>query len=267
MAEIGIVGYGYVGKAVAASIKTRYSNNITIFDKSERINRPFEDTTIDNTINRLDVLFVCLPTPTENGIQNSSYLYNFFHKLEQVKYKGIVVIKSTVLYSSIKQYITKFKIVVNPEFLNAQTSIFDFHEQKHIVLGGDPIIVNQIKSLYNEYFDLPNITKTESSFYNFTLCTIQEAIHFKYIRNLKNSLNVLYWNMVEDITDDAEKMSDMMRYFPTDELSNIFHNGYRGYGGACLQKDAQALLNDTHHKFIENMEEYNERLHHCREAY
>ena len=58
-------------------------------------------------------------------------------ELEKNKYKGVVVVKSTVEPETINKLSKKYnlKLCHNPEFLTARTAYEDFHNQKHIVLG------------------------------------------------------------------------------------------------------------------------------------
>ena len=72
-------------------------------------------------------------------------LLNVCDFLNDKKYKGVVVVKSTVepqTISSLCDKYTNLQFVHNPEFFTARTAYNDFHNQKHIVLGkGNNVLI------------------------------------------------------------------------------------------------------------------------------
>ena len=81
-----------------------------------------------------------VPTPfdCENNEVDLSSVEESLKKLNDMQYKGIVLIKSTVPPGSCDSFSTKFnlKIVFNPEFLRESTTPNeDFENQDTIVIG------------------------------------------------------------------------------------------------------------------------------------
>ncbi|MEK6818630.1 MAG: hypothetical protein AABY10_01715, partial [Nanoarchaeota archaeon] len=57
MANLGIIGYGIVGKAVHHAFK---DNNILYYDKF------IKSTPLKEVVEKSDFIFICLPTPFKN---------------------------------------------------------------------------------------------------------------------------------------------------------------------------------------------------------
>ena len=241
---IGIVGFGFVGQAV-------YSN----CTNSKIV---FYDTNKDGcdllTLKSCKALFICLPTNAkENGEQDMSSFKDFFGKLGD--YEGIVIIKSTCIYENIKVYVEKYKVVMNPEFLNANTAYEDFKNQNVIILGGDINNTKQVKNLYDKCFDLNEDVKYE-------FCSHKEAIDIKYFHNMYHAYKVLFWNFCYERTGNQRKISDLYSKITgnTNEMQRVASDGRLGYGGACFPKDVKAYNYQYAHGLTSFMNEYNNKL-------
>ena len=150
-------------------------------------------------------------------------------------------------------YISESNICYNPEFLNANTAIEDFRNQKYIILGGNLDITSEVKRIYIDYFDLPNLEK-------FEFCSMKEASDFKYIRNVYSAYKLLFWEFVEDTTGNSRKISQMMKNIPVSEMDIVGLDGFRGFGGLCLPKDVSAWNYAYNHKLTKFMLDYNKDL-------
>jgi len=248
---IGIVGVGIVGSAVYNSIKHEIINSecVELFDIKEGY-KSLEEYP-KHRLHDIRVLFICVPTPLINDIIDISYVDNILHYLIECKYQGIVVIKSTIQWHHLKHYDNNLDILYMPEFLNEKTAIEDMYNQTHIIIGGDKITAKKFISL--DIFKL-----REEAQYHITSAKI--ASNFKYARNIKNALNVLYWNMIEDLFGDESEIAKLMEYLPTDELTNIYQDKFRGYGGSCLPKDVKTILSDSDNILLHAINNYNDKL-------
>ena len=153
--KLGIIGIGFVGNAILQSLQKKnfkLEEDLFIYDK-------YKDGGIGNIFNMLktNILFVALPTPFDDIKKeyNINALYEICKFLEDNKYEGCIVIKSTIEPETCYKLNNDFNnlnIVHNPEFLSAKTAIEDFHNQKHIVLGKSNICsednLNLIVSFY-----------------------------------------------------------------------------------------------------------------------
>jgi UDP-glucose 6-dehydrogenase len=150
MQKIGIIGYGIVGKAIGAYYEN-LNVPIVIFDKYCGIN------TIES-IFETSITYICVPTPnnginirtstetnisteteTETNISasiNLTEVDNVFSSMHG--YLGEIVLKSTVMPGTTDSYIDKYpdlNISFCPEFLSAKTNIYDYANQRNIILG------------------------------------------------------------------------------------------------------------------------------------
>ncbi|MFA5132660.1 MAG: hypothetical protein WC444_05060 [Candidatus Paceibacterota bacterium] len=255
--NIGIAGFGFVGQAVYASLKPEYKKQCIIYDPPKGFDN------FDQLI-ASDFVFCCLPSPTikdENlgisGLRQDFSAYEQFFKavIGQLKNKQTVfIVKSTVLYSNILPYLSQLNIVMNPEFLNQNTSIEDFMNQKWVLLGGRTDRCCQVRDMYDECFDL-GYTICE-------FCSEKEAIEAKYIHNLYHAYKVLFWNYVQEVTGNERKIYDLYKKVlkePTD-MAKICADGSPGFGGACFPKDLAAFDGEFPHMLTRFMQEYNHRL-------
>ena len=172
-AKIGIMGFGFVGQALAGIC----NGPVKIYDpkfKESRINGYKVD------LKNCDIVFICVGTPSnENGYLDDIQVMSSLEYLDKQQFKGLVVIKSTILYGHISEFISKseLKIVVNPEFLSQISSFEDTQNQTEILIGCNNIIyAKELMDFYN--------TQTNLVGQNFEICSIKEACDFKYIRNI-----------------------------------------------------------------------------------
>jgi len=240
--KIGIAGFGFVGQAVYNSIIDK--KDVLIFDKYMEEHK-------ETDLSETDIIFVCLPSLNDNEKQNITPFVEFFEKVRG--YNGIIVIKSTVLYDNIKMYNKDFNIVFNPEFLNQISSYKDFSTQKLLILGGRIDYANIVLECFNTDFD---VVVDEVEF-----CTQEEAIEFKYLRNIHGAYEVMFWNFVQEtFNSDTRKLAQIYSKLPNGIMSNVGADGKMGFGGACFPKDLLAKHNSVPHELSSFLMRYNERI-------
>lgn len=263
---IGIAGFGYVGQAVLSCLN--HLQSFKIYDPPKGFDDIIE-------LKNSHVIFCCLPTPTEttyvknlfkederepkdaifSSDQDFSCYEEFFSKLGD--YDGVLVIKSTVLYENIEPYLEKYNVVLNPEFLNQNTFHADFYRQSVIILGGRMDHARKVATVYNQCFELGNAPQ-------FEYCTAEEACQVKYIHNIYHAYKVLFWNYVQDITNNQRRIfqlySRIVKTSVENEMARVCADGKPGYGGACFPKDTAAFDNACPHALTKFMREYNGRL-------
>lgn len=244
--KVGIVGFGFVGQAQYSIINNK--EDIFIYDKyidEYKENKLFEF--------KPDIIFCCLPTPTlDDGEQDLTPMKEFFDYIYSKRgWYPLVVMKSTILYD--KLVLSNYdNLVYNPEFLNANTSFEDVAKQEVVILGGRIDLVSKVQKFYMNQTSISP---------EFELMSIKEACDFKYTRNLYGAYKVLFWEMIQDVTGNSRKMSELyhkMGY--QSEMSQVSMDGYRGYGGACFPKDVKAIAKNSNHTLIQAMDNYNETL-------
>lgn len=226
--NIGIIGLGVLGSAYKSGF-LKWGHNVLTYDIKGKYY-------FENILNS-KIVFICVPSPSKkNGECDTSIVDSVIKKLNNFKYKGVVVIASTVKIGftrkAIKSY-RKLSICCVPEMLKERSSKKDFLENKIIVVGTeDKFLFNQVKKCFkNKIF---HMVKTE------------EAEIFKYFNNCYAALRVVFANIFYEITkktnSDYKKIKDI--YITTGKAIDLYLNvnkKLRGYAGMCLPKDVNAL--------------------------
>ena len=128
--KIGIIGYGFVGKAIEAGLK----DDVEIIKIDPKLDTKIND--LKNSV--IDVLFICVPTPMhKDASQDLSILRKVISDVKELNSPALIVLKSTVLPNHIQE-IEKLipEFVYNPEFLREKHADQDFIDSKLIVFGG-----------------------------------------------------------------------------------------------------------------------------------
>lgn len=237
--KIGIIGLGFVGNAIQQSFKIFEINTVT-FDKYKNIGN-FKQCL------HTDLLFLALPTLfNHNTKEFDKYeIIQTCQLLQDNNYKGIVIIKSTVEPETTFNLSNKFKnlkILHNPEFLSAKSAEYDYHHQKHIVIGKGQNCTNHDIKLVQNFF---NTYYPESTI---TICTSQES------ESTKLFLNSFYATKVQFFTElyllcnkNNTNFNNIKNIMLKNQWINPMHTDIPGpdgnisYGGFCFPKDTQAL--------------------------
>lgn len=244
--SIGICGIGFVGGAMMKSfIEKGYilNKNLFIYDK-------YKDGGIGsfNSLLNSDILFLALPTLYDEKTKtyNLEPLEETLEKLSFHKFENLVVIKSTILPSTLNKFALKYNLnlVHNPEFLTARTAFYDFHNQSHIVLGKqDNCNDEKFKQLINFYKE--NYPKATIS-----ICHSTEAEAMKLFLNAYYATKVQFFTelylLSQKLGVNYDNVRDLMlkNGWINKMHTNIpGHDGKISYGGACFPKDTNALLN------------------------
>lgn len=254
--KIGIAGIGFVGGAVRAFYE-KQGVDLLLYDKYKGIGS-LED------LNKADLIFLCLPTPfvEENGKGfDDSALREVLGQIEGEKN---IVIKSTILPGSTEEYQKDFpqhKILFNPEFLIAKTAVQDFENPSRQIVGYTKKSQDIAKNVMDILPDAP--------FKKIVRATEAEMV--KYFGNTFLSTRVIFANQFYDVCykigADYETIKECAGEDNRIGKSHfeIFHDGYRGYGGACLPKDTKAFLQFAESlgiepKLLKVLEEINKTL-------
>ena len=240
--KIGIVGHGFVGKAVDYGFETP---NVSKF-----LVDPNYNTTIDDLIKfNPDLVFICAPTPmSETGEIDASIVMDAALKLLD-KTNCLIVIKSTVTPNFIGD-LTLFpnrgykRIVYNPEFLTESNAKEQYINPEYQIMGGTEESINQLIKYMNDYSHIsvaPIITMSAV-----------EASFVKYAINSYLATKVTFFNQLYDAAQDwGCNFNLILNGVSADSRIGKSHmkvpgyDGKRGYGGACFPKDIRAFTKFT----------------------
>jgi len=234
--KIGIIGFGFVGKAINNFMKNHYE--VKIYDKF------IEDYKDVNVITETNICYISVPTLYDEEINSYDYsaIYEVIDILNLLNYEGYILLKSTVLPEFTENLINKYlnlKILYNPEFLSAKTAFYDFENQSHIIIGStNECHYNFIYNFYNTLFPMAEIsicspTEAESvkiycnSFY---ACKIQIFNEF-YLLCKSNGTN---YNTVKNLMLKNGWINPQHTCVPG-------HDNLLGFVGACFPKDIKSL--------------------------
>ena len=241
--KIGIVGYGFVGKATDWG----FSENSEKFIVDPKLGTNIEQLSKFNP----KIVFISVPTPMgDDGSQDSTIIEEVVKELLDKCPESIKVVKSTVLPSILEMlHALDKKIIYNPEFLREKHANEDFINSDMIIFGGDRDVATEVSQAYFLH------SKCKTKEHLFT--DLKSASLIKYSINTFLASKVIFFNEIHDLFEQL-KVSDSW-----DLLKNIIsldkrigeshmdvpgHDGKKGFGGACFPKDSLALV-----KFAESI--------------
>jgi len=235
--KVGVIGNGYVGGAVAKGLLA-LGDEVLVWDcLQDKATHTLEETC------KAEFVFVCVPTPSPDGEQDLSAVNEMVLAVSELNPDAIILMKSTVVPGTCDALSAAYKIPVvsNPEFLSARTADQDFLDPNSIVAGHpERDVRRRVGQFYAVRFpDVP--------LFLYASCT--EAEFVKYARNTFFALKVSYMNQLYDLATSLGVPWDSVK----DGLAGSgwvspMHtqvpgpDGKRGFGGACLPKDSEALV-------------------------
>lgn len=250
--SIGIIGGGVLGQAIKAEFL-----DAKIYDKYV----PFQ--TLEEVLDQ-EYIFVCVPTPyNENGFDRS-ILDEVMEQAAEDKKERTVIIKSTVIpgtsdyYQDLYPYLN---ILFNPEFLTENTAVRDFRFPDRQIVGytKSKVLAQRVLQI------LP-----PGRFNKVVPAKTAELI--KYFTNTWYATKVIFSNQMFDLCElMGVNYDDVREAAASDRMTgkyhlDVWHKGYRGYGGKCLVKDTRSLIDyakDEHDLDMElliKVEELNNKI-------
>jgi len=238
---VGIIGLGFVGKAVYSAIEKSNEYISTSPDLIIDINGDSRAKGTYDSIMKADAIFICVPSPPkENGECDTSILQQVLDNLKN--YTGLIISKTTAPPSFYREAQKQFNnLVYSPEFLTAKNAEEDYWQARFIVIGGkNSAFMSFAKSV---------IGQTQPYAYEFHLCNIEVAAMMKYTINSFLATKVVFMNEIKQLCDDNqieyERVIDLVgsdRRMGYSHFAVPGHDGQFGFGGACFPKDTEALL-------------------------
>ena len=239
--KIGIIGLGYVGKAIKNCFISKY--DLYTFD----INKNCTEKNLDSLIKKSNIIFICLPTPMKkDGTCNTDIINGVLNEINNIIVDNdlnrdkTVVIKSTIIPGSSRKFSDKYEelnIVFNPEFLTEANGNDDFLNQKRIILGGE--YFSEIKNLYSISFPDAEII----------VLSYEESEMVKYFSNAFLATKVSFANEIFILCKKMNIDYDLVvkAAIKDDRIGNSHlsvpgPDGKYGFGGSCLPKDLLALI-------------------------
>ena len=240
MSILSVIGKGIVGNAIIKSFSNK-KLSIYSYDKYKKSDN-FETCLLS------DIMFLCLPTNLNSDSRyNIQSIIDICGLLSQVEYSGLIIIKSTVEPGTTNILANKYKnlkFIHNPEFLTARTAYEDFHNQKHIVIGMSELLktndLNILVSFYKNNYPEADIS----------VCSSNESEMMKISLNSFYAIKVQFFNELYLLSDKIDNCDykNIVKLMLKNNWINPMHtlvpgpDGELSYGGSCLPKDTEALL-------------------------
>ncbi len=227
----GIIGLGMVGGALKRYFATQ-NEEVLFYDKGDG------DGSMEE-VNNADVIFICVPTPFKEDIGfDLSFVQDACSKIDGQK---IIVLKSTIIPGTTnalqKQY-SQHKFLFNPEFLTEATVDQDMCFPNRQIIG--------YTENSREVADMVLNILPKAPFKK--VMPASEAEMVKYFSNTWFATKVVFANQMYDLCQKIGVNYELVKEAASADKMigsshlEIFHKGYRGYGGKCLPKDIRALI-------------------------
>ena len=256
---IGIIGYGFVGKAVA---QLSDSYEVNVFDPYIEDYNGVEK---QDAAYLSDFVIVCVPTPTNDEgdsldmsiVANCVKTWSWYNKRGHQggpNLDSILVIKSTIEVGTVKWLMKSYdteRIVHNPEFLTQRRASADFRRPVEVIVGGENFhVAQEVINMYKRYY----VYGDEPAYY---IVTSETAELVKMARNSFYALKVSYFNEIHELCESMNiNYNDFRRVFTLDgdhpwvakqHTQVPGPDGKMGFGGACLPKDSKGLVELADH--------------------
>lgn len=236
--RIGIVGVGTVGSAVRFGLETKRGHDVAVHD----IKMP--ETSLESVYGASEMIFICVGTPRgPNGSCDTSAVERVCASIEAMaKERGEtkdVVVKSTVIpgtVSRIERACPSLRLAMNPEFLLEKAAVQNFCDQDVCVIGTNH------DGLYSAIVEAHGNLARE-----YVRTTPVNAETVKYFLNAFNSTRIIFANLFYEVCGKVGADYDEVKGLAV-RRSNMIdsyldcNKNLRGFGGACLPKDTEALL-------------------------
>ena len=276
--KIAVIGLGFVGLTLSSVLASRGITTIGIDSDRKKCSKiakgipTFFEPNLEKTlkkalkkkliitnklysINNCDFIFITVGTPEKkNGEIDLSFIKEVVRSVGKLisknKKKPIILIKSTVIPGTMKNVVLPilernskkkagkdFGLISNPEFLQESKAIHDTIKPHVVVLGG-----------YRTKF----MRKTEKFFSRFNpnvpiiITNHQTAEMIKYANNSFLATKISFINQIASICQAIPdtNIDDIAETIGLDpRIGNLFLNAGPGYGGSCLPKDINAIIN------------------------
>lgn len=251
-ATIGLVGHGFVGKAVDAFFAGKCK--VLVHDKVKP-----ELQTLKQVVAESELIFVCVPTPMrKDGSCFTGFVEEVLANIKETA-RGlnrnldafVVVVKSTVypgFTEDMQQKHLPMRITFSPEFLTEKNSIQDFKETNRIIVGGDEDDA-AVACVYFAEADPKRLEDPDPWKRRLVLATDSTTAEMvKLYANGILTAKVIFSNEVYQICQKLGTNFEEVRMLAVlDSRIGAGHtlvpgpDGQLGYGGHCFPKDIQNL--------------------------
>jgi UDPglucose 6-dehydrogenase len=243
--EVGIIGFGIVGSAM----KHTFNGYANFHISDPKIQ---DSLTIKEVVEKSNYIFVCVPTPMRKntGEIDCSIIDGVMEKIHTNLNSNnpIVIIKSTVIPSKLKEYSEKYsnmRLTMSPEYLTEKSYMHDALHLRSLVVGGNnKEDCDKVIELYL------NHSNCETPFKYGTTDLVGAGV-LKYMENCYLALKVTFMNQMYEVlkaSGSKDSWDNVGKVFHLDTRMGNSHytvpgpDGDFGWGGKCFPKDINAMI-------------------------
>jgi len=230
---------------------------------------------LDSVFNKLDVIYICVPTPNKKSSINLTYIKNVITEIQtllnRTSKKPLIIVKSTISPGTSKLLVnilsknnknnlgTDFYFTVNPEFLREGSAIDDQFNPHILVMGTEEIkSKNKIKSFYDKLYS----EKISRIFTNYSSAEL-----IKYSNNAFLATKISFINSISNLCEKipGANVDDVAEAIGLDpRIGPYFLKAGPGFGGSCLPKDLISFIDvyksfDVPSTLLNSVKNVNER--------
>jgi len=204
-------------------------------------------TNLKEALNDSNIIFIAVGTPmNEDGSANLDHILEAARDIgKTISHESLVVVKSTVPVGTsheIQRTISEISnvevdIASNPEFLREGRAVEDFMNPDRIVIGAEnDRVFDVLKELYHPF------TLNHDQY---ILMDVKSSELTKYAANALLATRISFINEMAHICEvTGTNIQDIQRGIGSDKrIGHDYLNAGCGYGGSCLPKDVNALIN------------------------
>lgn len=265
MAQIAVVGAGYVGLSAAACLTelghdvVSTDNNAALIDSlrngdvqihepnlPELVLRGLRSGKLKFTVDSSAVVttaqfvILCLPTPTmHGGSADISALVDFVTSHSQAfSANSIVITKSTVPVGTTRRLSSvvgrpEVKFASNPEFVREGSTVSDFMNPDRILIGAESAEIGAVVGSLYQRVEAPVL-----------ITAVETAELVKYVSNAFLATKVSFANSLTELCESYQvDVHEVLKVVGLDHrIGGEYLRPGPGWGGSCLPKDVDALL-------------------------
>jgi UDPglucose 6-dehydrogenase len=216
-----------------------------LIKKNSRAKRLFFTSSLSQGVNKSDIIFICVGTPTKKDSKSVdlSYVLKVAKEISKTaKNKKIIVTKSTVpvgtgdLLEKIFKNKKKYTVISNPEFLREGEAIRDFRFPDRIIIGSNSS--NSFNTMKNLYLPLTNKGA------KFFKTNRRGAELIKYASNAFLATKITFINEIANLCEKTGiNVEDISLGMGSDiRIGSRFLRAGPAYGGSCFPKDTKGLV-------------------------
>ena len=239
--KVAIIGSGVVGHATGKGL-AQMGNDVVFYDVNSRTIERLEREglsvahSLEEAVERSQVLILCLPTPPSAEGFDLSYLYRVVDRLESLIRDHMIIVRSTVLPGTTRELASILpaeRLLYIPEFLREAYALEDFLNPHRIVIGAQSEAAFKVGETLYRGFRAP-IIKTD-----WETAELGKLVSNSFLASKISFFNEV-WLLCRKLGIDTTKIETIAALDARIGLYGV--KGGTPFQGACLPKDTEAMI-------------------------